>query len=332
MNKRILLLMLVVLLVSLLSFTEFYHSEWVVNAKSDVVTISAGDAVFEPWNRIWIAPLTDGDSSLSQDGLTSAMQQELQARSLNGELAQRYVSQHDLPGPTPVALLVESDWDLNRTLTGWKVSGTLIAQTVGFGDEMSSKTVNYRASIAAAATYTGWVRRPTVEAQLMKQLAGKLADGLAHELRKQGQALPPEPSAQDGVVKQSSFQINWPWSKRTPQPNQGNVPADIDHPLIVDGAKVDYYWQISPKTAIVYRVEQSGVQLEQQLLSQVTGSVKNRDFQNAVHDRRHWSSWDLQMTHWAVDGDLTNEDGVPGRSYTSMQDEALWRRVLVVKK
>lgn len=330
MNKRFLLLILVVLMAALLSFTEFYRSEWIVHAKSDVVTISVGEAVFEPWNRIWIAPLTDGGSSLSQ--LTTALQQELQARSLNGELAQRYVSQNDLIGPTPVALLVESDCDLNRTLTGWKVSGTLIVQTVGFGDEMSSKTVNYRASIAAAGTYTGWLRRHTVEKHLMEQLAGKLAEGLAQELRKQGQALPPEPGTQDGVVKQSSLQINWPWSKKTPQPNQGNIPADIDHPLIVDGAEVDYYWQISPKTVIVYRVEQSGVQLEQHLLSPVTGSVKNRDFQNAVHNRRHWSSWDLQMTHWAVDGDLTDQDGVPGGGYTSLQDEVLWRRVLVVEK
>lgn len=331
MKARRILLILVLLLAGLLSFTELFGSEWAVQAQSNVVTIAADDAVFEPWNRVWVAPIINAGDDKVRNELIEALQEHFAGQGINAELAPRYLNQQAMPDQAPIILLVESDYKLQRNIRGWSAVGSLIVQTIGLNDNLATKTVDYRAGISAAGTYTGWVKRATVQAQLIDQLTGKLADSLGNELRKQGQALPPVPLGQVSS-KKSGFQIAWPWFRKSGEVDQGSIPDDIEHPLIAGDAEIDYYWQLSGNTAAIYRVQESGVQLEKQLLGQLGGSVKDREFQNAVYDRRQWSGWGLQISHWAVDTDYSDPIGYSGDTYVTMQNDVFPRRVLVIQK
>lgn len=293
-KRHVILLVIISLLLLLASTLELYRSNWGVDSSVGTATSNNLGNEHLVWEPVWVTPL----KSQVADSTTNIVAERLTS-TLNEIGLEAIVAPKEAPttqARMPVAMfLTVTQWEVKRTLFGWAAKATAIADSIPLAELGDGMRIEINSTVSATGTYTGWLKRGTVERQLADKLVQTITEGIRKDLVKAGMTLASiQPAAEKNGL---SFSL---WRNKTVRKREQLV-SGVSHPLLPPNSKVDYYWNLPSKAVIAYRVTATVQEIEQELLRELGDDiVPPGNFMDSINSRRRLFS--PNISHWVIEG------------------------------
>lgn len=296
-----------VVLLLFAAMAEIHRSTWNVSSSIGAVTRNTKAPKPVYWSNVWVAPLQTTTSDVAT-GLTAAqLRQELQDVGI-GATAAPLRAPSDQPGAGSVGMFLSlNEWEVTRTIWGWRAvaAATILSWPLAYDHDRPQ--VEVHADISAAGQYIGWLRRSTVERQLAEQLARAATNGIHQQLRGAPAPVADRPG-------QPLFGLTFSLRRANVTRSGEMLVTGVQHPLVMPGAKVNYFWDLPEKTVLAYRVTATAHEIEDYLLRNLRGhSPVPLAFSNSMSGSRQLVV--PSVTHYPISG----EDDVPLELRTERQ-------------